>query len=188
LRCARACHGMKGPTSLSTRRRIGELVREASIIPISPPHRGADPVDEWRPAFTRQSLDEAADRPRLDRLRHERDQGRRIGEIEREAVVLFVYQPLAGPAPDHIHGNDAAILGELRGEHVEVAAVARQPMHADDGMVLAGVAPFVVGDAMESMWVEGEKGVLTRFGRHSQLALVVAGPGTNLARRRLRAS
>lgn len=121
------------------------------------PHRGADPVDEWRPAFTRQLLDEAADRPRLDRPRRERDQGRRIGEIEREAVVLFVYQPLAGPAPDHINRNDAAILGELRGEHVEVAAVARQPMHADDGMVLAGVATFVVGDAMESMWSRARK-------------------------------
>jgi hypothetical protein len=33
------------------------------------------------------------------------------------------------------------MLGEMRGEDVEVAAVARQPMHADDDMVLARVAP-----------------------------------------------
>lgn len=68
-----------------------------------------------------------------------------------------MYQPLAGAAPDHIHGDDAAMLGEMRGEDVEVAAVARQPMHADDDMVLARVAQFVNGDAMESVRIEGEK-------------------------------
>jgi hypothetical protein len=40
------------------------------------------------------------------------------------------------------------MLGEMRGEDVEVAAVARQPMHAGDDMVLARVAPFIKGDAM----------------------------------------
>jgi hypothetical protein len=53
-----------------------------------------------------------------------------------------VYQPFAGAAPDHIYGDDAAMLGEMRGEDVEVAAVARQPMHADDDMVLARGRPI----------------------------------------------
>ena len=73
------------------------------------------------------------------------------------------------------------MLGEMRGEDVEVAAVARQPMHADDDMVLARVAPFVNGDAMESMRIEGEKAVPVQFQQNRDRPLVIARPGTNLA-------
>ena len=43
------------------------------------------------------------------------------------------------------------------------------------------VAPFVNGDAMESMRIEGEKAVPVRFQRHRDRPLVIARPGTNLA-------
>ena len=36
-------------------------------------------------------------------------------------------------------------------EHVEVAAVAPQAMHADDDPGVVGIAPLVVDDAMEAV-------------------------------------
>ena len=116
-------------------------------------HRRADPVDPVRPAAVPQHACEVVRRPAGMR-EHMREQRRRIRLIEGEAVVGLVGEPLARPASRDVDADDAAVGGEACGEIVEVAAVAREPMHADHDVRVVRAAPLGVRHAVETARTE----------------------------------
>ena len=63
-----------------------------------------------------------------------------------EGVVGLVLQPVALAATDDVHADHAAVGVERIGEGIEIAAVARQAVHADDHVRIGCVAPL--GDSV----------------------------------------
>src|SRR3546814_15937692 len=66
------------------------------------------------------------------------------------SVVLFLHrQPVALAAADDVGADDPVRVAQRLGQFVEVAAVARQAVHADEHARIARIAPFGVRDKME---------------------------------------
>ena len=143
-------------------RRIG-LRREHH--PDQAAHRGSDPVDSLPHA---RSLEPAQKRDFVRRRGHPGEQCGGVGKILRESVVLLVLEPVAVAAADDVHAHDAASpAGEVLGELVEIAAVAREAVHAHYDMLAARIYPLGVGDAVEAVRSECEKVVEARFVEHT---------------------
>src|SRR5207302_3574720 len=78
-----------------------------------------------------------------------RDQRVEVGAILRQRVFVRVAQPPAAAAPDQIRADDAAPGGgETTGEEIEVAALARETVHAHHRHAPVGRTPFDVSEMM----------------------------------------
>lgn len=102
-------------------------------------------------------------------VRHKRNQGRRVGQIERESVILLVFEPIAGAPSNHVHANDPAAARQIHRQGVEISAVACQAMDANDDMVFARVSPLSIDDAMKPMGIKGKEAVLARIRWHARM-------------------
>src|SRR5471032_791121 len=99
-----------------------------------------------------------------DRRGDARDQGRRITKVGGKTVTRLVGEPVAVPATDDIHADHAVVCFQRGGETVEVAAVARQTVHAEYDVRIARIAPLCVGNAMETVRAETEEALLRHQG------------------------
>ena len=127
-------------------------------------HRGADPVDRFGAA--------------------PRDQRDERGQIGRKDVVVRVGEPVALAAARHVDREDAMGCRERFAQNVEIAAIPSNAMHADDDARIAGVSPFVVDNAMESVRRQAVELVPARFGAVSGMrsgcgAFAAAKPGSS---------
>ena len=126
-RCAAmACHWITGPTSLSTSRRTG-TGNGSSRLPADQPCRSARPC--WcRPSPASAGL----------QLRQQRQH---VGRVGGNLVALRVLQPVASAAARPHPGTPPALppraLAQGLRQHIEIAPLARQAMHANHHM--AGV-------------------------------------------------
>ena len=93
-------------------------------------------------------------------------QGRRVGQIERESVILLVFEPIAGAPSNHVHANNPAAARKIHRQGVEISAVACQAMDANDDVVFARVSPLSIGDAMKPVGIKGKEAVLARIRWH----------------------
>src|SRR6266568_102086 len=55
-------------------------------------------------------------------------------------------RPVGDVGTDHA----VAVADHLRGEAIEIASAAREPVNADEDFRAAGLAPFEIGDAMQA--------------------------------------
>ena len=79
-------------------------------------------------------------------------------EIERSAVVLGMLDRCTAPAPGKVGRDDShPELGESLGEKIEVAAVAREPVHADHRSFGIFGSPCRVAHLREAMRAQGEE-------------------------------
>ena len=130
MRCSAAAE-TRAPKSLSTRRRIGDPCSRGEQHADVAAERGADPVD---------LLDVEA-----------RDQRRHRARCRRGRCSAAASQPVAAAAPGKVGRDDPRVLfGQRGGEEVEVAAVARDAVHADDRSRRLRRAPLGVGQAAEA--------------------------------------
>ncbi len=125
-----------------------------------PAHGGADPVDRLH-----------AERRDQVRTRH------RIGG---DVVEGGVGEPVTRPPPGHVGAdNVAAPRGQRGGKAVEIPAVPRQPMHAEDGRQPPSLAPRGVGEAVEPIRreeadVAPARGHTTPFSRSAAISAAVS--------------
>jgi hypothetical protein len=84
------------------------------------------------------------------------DQCGGVREVRAEVVTGFIGEPLAVAAADHVWADDPAIRLELASEEVEIAAIAREAVHADDNMPSRRITPVAVGNAMETSRAEAQ--------------------------------
>ena len=89
-----------------------------------PAHAGAHPV-------------ERGDGRLLVQLRQ---QGQHVGAVLGDLVAHGVGQPVALAAAHHVGADDAGVLAQFTGQHVEIAPLARQAVHADDHVRVGRVA------------------------------------------------
>jgi hypothetical protein len=132
-------------------------------------HRSADPVDKWSSASRCQALNELCQRAGMRCVRDKRNQGRRVGQIERESVILLVFEPIAGAPSNHVHANNPASARKIQRQGVEISAVACQAMDANDDVVFARVSPLSIDDAMKSMGIKCKEAVLARIRWHVRM-------------------
>ena len=89
--------------------------------------------------------------------RDARDQRGGIGLVLPEGVVLLVLQPVALAAARDVHAHHAAVALQRTGQPIEVAAVAREAVHAHHHMRVGGPAPVGVGDAVKAVRSEARE-------------------------------
>ncbi len=104
--------------------RIGVFGRPAQRYADQSAHRRAEPVDR----FDIQA----------------RDQRDHVGDILRHAVVARIGEPVRQAAPDHVRADHAIVGGERAGKRIEIAARARQAMHAQQHTRIGGITPLGV--------------------------------------------
>ena len=124
-----------GPTSLSTRRAIGEPGSAARRHADQPAHRGAEPVH---------------------RLRVEAgEQRHHVGDVGRQRVARRIGEPIRLAAADDVGADDAPAVAHRPRQRVEVAALARQRRARRRGRGrCAAVAPLPVRHAVQAARVE----------------------------------
>ena len=71
--------------------------------------------------------------------------------VYRNAVVIGEEQAIAAPAPDDVRADDPVIAGQRIRQHVEIATVAGQPMHADQDPWIRRIAPLDVSHPVQAM-------------------------------------
>ena len=103
-----------------------------------------------------QAIEQAAG----DRRGDARDQRSGVAEVGGKAVARFVGEPVAVAAADDVHADHAVMRFQFLGERVEIAAVARQAVHAEHDVRVARVAPVGVRDAVKAVRAEAEKALL----------------------------
>src|SRR5205823_10452201 len=86
-----------------------------------------------------------------------------------DGVFRLALQPIAFTAARYVDARRAALGRERRGEIIEVAAVAREPVHAHHDVRIGGQAPVGVGDAMKAAVAERVKKLLSQFIARSRL-------------------
>ena len=103
-----------------------------------------------------------------------RDERAHRRQIQRRGVVFGMLEPLA-PAATRQVGRDHAHspCGEALREHVEIAAVARHAVHADDGAAGADRPPVGISDAHEAVGSENGDVVQTRGPRRCRASVAV---------------
>jgi hypothetical protein len=67
------------------------------------------------------------------------------------------------PAPDHVRADDAIRVGEGARQKVEIAAIARQAVRADQDARIVGVAPFQIGHAVAAIGIRTAQAVSPPF-------------------------
>ena len=97
-------------------------------------HRGADPVE-------RLCVDA-------------RQQRHHVGHVLRRLVAGRVGQPVRLSAPGHVGADHAVFALHRLRQGVEVAALARQAMHAQQHARIGRIAPLPVGHTMQAVLVE----------------------------------
>ena len=106
-------------------------------------HRGADPVDR---------LGAAAG-----------DEGGQRGQVRRKDVIVRIREPVALAATRHVDGEHAVRRRQSLAEHVEVAGVTPNAVHADYDVRFPRIAPFEVNDFVKSVRRQAAKAVATRL-------------------------
>jgi hypothetical protein len=86
-------------------------------------HRSADPINERSP-LRRWAPDELGQRASPFLVSNKRKQGRRIGQILSETIILLVFKPIARAASDYIHANHSEMAGQSGSQTIEIPAVA----------------------------------------------------------------
>ena len=105
----------------------------------------------------RQYASELAEPARRGARRYARDQRVRISHVLRVSVIVLVIEPVAAPAARHIRTHDAAFVRQRLREKIEIAAVARQAMHADDNAPVRRVAPVSIGNLVKAVGGQAEE-------------------------------
>ena len=75
-----------------------------------------------------------------------------MSDVGRQGVVLGIAQRVAQAAADHVRADDARMVLQHRRQVVEVAAVAREAVHADDRARGIGTAPVGIAEAVVAIW------------------------------------
>ena len=114
------------------------------------------------------------------------DAGGEHGQVEvvlKKVIVARVCQPVAAAAADEVGADDTTVLRKHTGERVEVAAVARQAMHAE-GNRSGRFAPIAVGDAMVAVAADAADALVARL--RDERSLHPHGSPVRMASRRRR--
>jgi hypothetical protein len=62
-----------------------------------------------------------------------------------------VLEPVAFPAADHIHADDATVWGQRCREDIKVPAVSREAVHAYDQVRITWIAPLCARDLVKAV-------------------------------------
>jgi hypothetical protein len=83
-----------------------------------------------------------------------------------------VFEPVARSPPNYVHADHSKMPGECGRQTIEIPAVARQPMDADDDSMLTWVSPFAVRNTMKTVRIECKKAMLVRLRCHVRLKIL----------------
>jgi hypothetical protein len=89
-----------------------------------------------------------------------------------QIIILFVFEPVARSPPNYVHADDSKMPGECGRQTIEIPAVARQPMDADNDSMLTWVSPFAVRNTMKTVRIECKKAMLVRLRCHVRLKIL----------------
>ena len=106
---------------------------------------------------------------------NKRKKRRRVGQIQPKSILLLVFEPVARSPPNYVHADHSKMPGECGRQTIEIPAVARQPMDADDDSMLTWVSPFAVRNTMKTVRIECKKAMLVRLRCHVRLKNIVEG-------------
>jgi hypothetical protein len=92
-----------------------------------------------------------------------RRENRQVEVVLENVVVARILEPVAATATGEVGTDHATAGGQDARERIEVMAVAREPVHAEDDLRRGRVAPVAVGDVVEPMPADAADGGLARF-------------------------